>query len=89
MFWPSTLQNRLSTAGNRFCFEHPHEAGGEQAVKEMARKAADKLKRPISMVLSILLVLLIIAVVFNTVVPQLTATIAEIGRKIRNLRNRW
>ncbi len=65
-----------------FVLNIPMKLVENKLLRKWRGKAADKLKRPISMVLSILLVLLIIAVVFNTVVPQLTATIAEIGRKI-------
>lgn len=45
-------------------------------------KAAKKFKRPVSMVLSILTVLLILTVVVGTVLPQVTATAAEVGKKI-------
>ncbi len=65
-----------------FVLNIPMKLVENKLLRKWRGKAADKLKRPISMVLSILLVILIIAVVFNTVVPQLTATIAEIGRKI-------
>ena len=45
-------------------------------------KAAAKLKRPLSLVLSIVAVNLVITIVIGTVVPQVTATAAEVGKKI-------
>nr|WP_318684122.1 AI-2E family transporter [uncultured Acetatifactor sp.] len=51
-------------------------------LKKWKGKAAAKLKRPVSMILSILFVLFIITLVVSTVLPQVTATAAEVGRKI-------
>ena len=65
-----------------FVLNIPMKLVENRLLKKWRGKAAHRLKRPISIVLSILLVILIIAVVFNTVVPQVTATIAELGRKI-------
>ncbi len=45
-------------------------------------KIAAKLKRPISMILSLILVTAIIVLVFLTVIPQLTKTIGVLGAKI-------
>ncbi len=45
-------------------------------------KIAAKLKRPISMVLALLFLVLVLSVVFGTVLPQLGKTLAEIGKKI-------
>jgi len=45
-------------------------------------KAAGKLKRPISMVLSLIAVVLILVLVFLTVIPQLSRTIIVLGNKI-------
>lgn len=45
-------------------------------------KSADRWKRPLCMVLALVSVILIVTVVVGTVVPQVTATAAEVGRKI-------
>ena len=45
-------------------------------------KAADKLKRPISMFFSIILVVAIITLVIVAVVPQLRNTFSTLGAKI-------
>lgn len=45
-------------------------------------KTAEKLKRPVSITLSIVLVCAIITIVVATVVPQITQTIVELGNKI-------
>ncbi len=51
-------------------------------LKRWRGKVAEKLKRPVCMVLSILTVILIFAIVVGTIVPQVTATAAEVGKKI-------
>ena len=50
--------------------------------KNWKGKMADKVKRPLGIVLSILLVVLIINIVIMTVVPQLGKTVVEIGNQI-------
>ncbi len=50
--------------------------------KRWRGKAADKLKRPICMIMSLISVVLILAVVIGTVVPQVTATVGMLGSKI-------
>ncbi len=45
-------------------------------------KSADKWKRPVSIVLSIVLVCAVITIVIVTVVPQVTQTVVELGNKI-------
>ncbi len=50
-------------------------------------KKADKLKRPLSIVMSILLVILIFAIVVITITPQIGRTIVELGNKIPNFMN--
>lgn len=45
-------------------------------------KTAQKIKRPLSMVLSIVLIALILTVVVGMVLPQTASTASEIGRKI-------
>lgn len=51
-------------------------------LKNWKGKMADKVKRPLGIVLSILLVVLIINIVIMTVVPQLGKTVVEIGNQI-------
>ena len=51
-------------------------------LKRWRGKVAEKLKRPVCMVLSVLTVILIFAIVVGTIVPQVTATAAEVGKKI-------
>ncbi|WP_277934716.1 AI-2E family transporter [Parablautia intestinalis] len=45
-------------------------------------KAAKKLKRPVSMILSIIAIVLVLAIVFGMVLPQIALTVSEIGKKI-------
>ena len=45
-------------------------------------KIAKKIKRPLCMVLTLLSVLLVIGLVAITVVPQVTATVSELGKKL-------
>ncbi len=54
----------------------------KKLLKKWNTKKADKLKRPVSIVLSILLVLLIITIVVVTITPQLGKTAIELGNKI-------
>lgn len=65
-----------------FVLNIPMRAIEDKLLKGWKGKAAAKLKRPLSMTLSIFLVILIIAVVVGTVVPQVTATAGEVGKKI-------
>ena len=51
-------------------------------LKNWKGKIADKLKRPLGIVLSILFVVLIINIVVMTVVPQLGKTLVDIGNQI-------
>lgn len=45
-------------------------------------KASDKLKRPVSMVITLVLIALVFTVVVGVVLPQMARTISEIGKKI-------
>lgn len=45
-------------------------------------KVASKIKRPLCMTLSLVTVLLILTIVVGTVLPQVTLTVAEVGKKI-------
>lgn len=51
-------------------------------LKKWNGKAADKLKRPLSIILSILFIVLILNIVVMTVAPQLGKTIVELGNQI-------
>ncbi|MCM1064574.1 MAG: AI-2E family transporter [Eubacterium sp.] len=64
-----------------FVLNLPMKAFENKMLKKWNGKAA-KLKRPLCMILSIVAVLLVIAVVIGTVVPQVTSTAAEVGKKI-------
>ena len=61
-----------------FIINMPMKAIEEKLLKKWTGKWADKLKRPISMVSAIILVVGIITVVIVTVLPQLITTIKEI-----------
>lgn len=54
----------------------------EKLLRRWKGKMAKKLKRPISMVFSIVLIALILSVAVGMVIPQIGMAIAEIGRKI-------
>ena len=51
-------------------------------LKKWTGKVADKIKRPLSIILSILFVVLILLVVISAVIPRLAATVVELGNKI-------
>lgn len=51
-------------------------------LKKWTSKVADKIKRPLSIILSILFVVLILLVVISAVIPRLAATVVELGNKI-------
>lgn len=51
-------------------------------LKKWNGKAAEKLKRPVSMVLTLLFVVLLIMILVLTVTPQLGKTIVELGNKL-------
>lgn len=61
-----------------FIINMPMKAIEEKLLKKWTGKWADKLKRPISMVAAIILVVGIIVIVIITVLPQLITTIKEI-----------
>lgn len=46
------------------------------------RKGAEQMKRPVSIVLSILFILLVLGLVIGTIVPHLAKTVVELGNKI-------
>lgn len=54
----------------------------EKLLRRWKGKMAKKLKRPISMVFSIVLIALLLSVAVGMVIPQIGMAIAEIGRKI-------
>ncbi len=65
-----------------FVLNLPMKAFENKVFRKWRGKAAAKLKRPLSLVLSIVAVNLVITIVIGTVVPQVTATAAEVGKKI-------
>lgn len=65
-----------------FVLNIPMRAFEERLLKRWNGKLAGKLKRPVCMVLSLVAVAMVIAIVLGTVVPQVTSTAAEVGRKI-------
>lgn len=54
----------------------------ERLLKRWRGKIAGRIKRPVCIVLSLVSVAMVVSVVLGTVVPQVTATAAEVGRKI-------
>lgn len=65
-----------------FALNIPLKAYEEKLFKRWKGKRAAKLKRPLCMVLSLISVILVIVLVAVTVIPQVTATARELGRKI-------
>jgi len=65
-----------------FALNIPMRVLEEKAMARWKGKAAQKLKRPLCMVLTIVLVALVISVVVGTVLPQIALTATEIGKKI-------
>lgn len=65
-----------------FVLNIPLKSFEEKLLRKWKGKAADKLKRPVSMLLSIIVVVLIINIVVITVVPQITKAVAVLGLKI-------
>ena len=54
----------------------------EKFLERWKGKMAKKLKRPLSMVFSIVLIVLVLSVAIGMVLPQMGLTVSEIGRKI-------
>lgn len=65
-----------------FILNIPLKAIENKLLKRWAGKSADKLKRPLSIILSILLIVLILNIVIMTVAPQLGKTLVELGNQI-------
>ena len=65
-----------------FALNIPMRALEEKLLGRWQGKSAAKLKRPVSMILALVLVVLVISLVVGTVLPQVTLTAAEIGKKI-------
>lgn len=65
-----------------FVLNIPMRAFEEKLLKRWQGKLSGKLKRPVCMVLSLVAVAMVVAIVLGTVVPQVTSTAAEVGRKI-------
>ena len=65
-----------------FVLNLPMKAFENRMLKRWNGKAASRLKRPLCITLSVVTVFLIVTIVIGTVVPQVTATAAEVGKKI-------
>ena len=65
-----------------FALNIPLKAYEEKLFRRWKGKSADRLKRPFCMVLSLISVILVIVLVAVTVIPQVTETARELGRKI-------
>lgn len=65
-----------------FVLNLPMKAFENKLLKNWKGRAASKVKRPVCMVLSIVTLVLIVTIVIGTVVPQVTATATEVGKKI-------
>lgn len=65
-----------------FILNLPMKAAEEKLFRRWNGKAAEKLKRPVSLLLSVLLIVLLLSVTVGMVFPQLAQSVAEIGKKI-------
>lgn len=65
-----------------FVLNLPMKAIETKILKKWKGKAADKLKRPVSLVLALLFIAALIYILVLTVVPSLSETIVELGKKI-------
>ncbi len=65
-----------------FVLNLPMKAFENKLLRKWKGKAAAKLKRPVCMTLSVVAVFLVVTIVIGTVVPQVTVTAAEVGKKI-------
>lgn len=65
-----------------FVLNIPLRAYEEKLFKGWRGKAADRCKRPVCVALALVSVVLVVAIVVGTVVPQVTATATEVGKKI-------
>ena len=65
-----------------FVLNLPMRAYENKLFKRWKGKSAEKIKRPLCMVLSIVTILLILTIVVGTVLPQMTVTIKDVGSKI-------
>ena len=65
-----------------FVLNIPMRAFEERLLRRWQGKLAGKLKRPACMVLSLVMLALVVALVLGTVVPQVTSTATEVGKKI-------
>jgi predicted PurR-regulated permease PerM len=65
-----------------FILNIPMSAIEKKFFQDNSAKAVKKIKRPISLLLSVLLIILILSITVCMVIPQLAASTAEIGKKI-------
>lgn len=71
-----------------FVLNIPMKAFEDKLLGRWNGKRAQKMKRPLCLVLSIVAVVLVISVVIGTVAPQVAATASEIGKKIPDFMDR-
>lgn len=65
-----------------FIINIPMKSVENKLLKKWNGKSAQKLKRPVSLVLALIFIVLLIYIVIQTVVPQLYDTTMELGKKI-------
>lgn len=65
-----------------FVLNIPMKAFEDKMLARWKGKSAQRLKRPLCLVLAIISVLLVITIVVGTVVPQVASTASEVGKKI-------
>lgn len=81
-FLTGILSPFLAGGAIAFVLNIPLKAFEEKMLGAWRGKSAQKTKRPLCIVLSIVSVVLVITVVVGTVAPQVASTASEIGRKI-------
>lgn len=81
-FLTGILSPFLAGGAIAFVLNIPLKAFEEKMMGKWRGKSAQKTKRPLCIVLSIVSVVLVITVVVGTVAPQVASTASEIGRKI-------
>lgn len=82
VFLVKILQPFLIGGVIAFVLNIPMKAIETKLLKRWKGKSADKLKRPASLVLALLFIAGLIYIVLQTVVPQISATTLELGKKI-------
>lgn len=81
-FLIGVLRPFIYGGGVAFVLNIPMKLIEEKLLGGWKKKAAKKWKRPLSMVLSLALIVFILALVVGMVLPQIASTAAEVGRKV-------